>query len=72
MKIAIFDANGKQLQLHPLVLAMMRVIVKSQEAIIDQREAVVELHYVTDRCKVSGKLKHHIGLERTDAEAIAP
>jgi len=67
MQIMVIDAAGVQIEVNPIVLAMLRLLVKSQDRIAQAREATVELHYVSQTRKVDGKLKDHIGLERMGA-----
>lgn len=60
----ITNGNGKPVECSPVVEAMIALLLKSDLQICGNREGLVELHYVRNSAKVSGKLKSHIGLER--------
>ena len=60
--------DGTELVVSPVVEAMIRVLIQSDESICQKNEGLVELHYVRPRtnrgtAKVVGKLKAHLALE---------
>jgi hypothetical protein len=72
-QLCITDERGAELAVSPVVEAMIRVLIQSDDAICQNSEGLVELHYVRPRtsrgtAKVSGKLKSHLALERIRGE----
>lgn len=74
MQIIVVEDDGSAVEVHPLVESMVRILVNRQAEITGQSPATLEFHYMLENRrdgtrsghhKVSAKLMHHIGLERT-------
>lgn len=63
-QLAIRNGDGLDVECSAVVEAMILVLLKADASICEHREGMVELHYVRNSAKVSGKLKAHVGLER--------
>lgn len=63
-EIALTNGDGREVECSAVVEAMILVLLKADESICEHREGLVELHYVRNTAKVSGKLKAHVGMER--------
>lgn len=63
-RITVTNGDDREVEVEPVVMAMMRILFNGQTTIIEHREGSVELHFVRSTSKVSGKLKSHLGLEK--------
>lgn len=63
--IRITNGDGREVEVPPLIHAMMRVLLQSREEISAREHGCVELHF-GGSAKVHGKLRFHTALEHFD------
>lgn len=61
LEVVVLDADGKVIELDPVVGAMLRLVASQREQIANQHRGDLTLHYINDSQKVYATLETHLG-----------
>lgn len=64
VQVFAIDANGQQIELSPIISAMLRLIVRTRHRLDRSQDATLELHFIRATGKVSAAMQDHVGLEK--------